>query len=382
MAVRKTDKGYKAEVFLGIDPATNKKIRKTKTFKLQKEAKDWEIKILRDYKTGELNINADMSLKTYLEYWYETYAVPNTKYTTHRRYRTLIDKINLSIGHIALNKVKTPIIDKFYADLKKELNKKGKDKGKRRYSDSTVLKFHKLLVQAFEKAIGWDILIKNPAKYATAPKSDTKEITVWSLDQVNYFLNSIKGVEVYNIYYPVLIAFHTGLRAGEIAALKWDNVNLKEGYLDVKLNAVEKKGEGITFTTPKTESSSARVMLTNELIKELKELKKKHKIHKLESGIDLDFVCTKLDGKSYRPTYFSKAFKYQVERLEMPYLTFHGLRHTHASILFELGASSQEISKRLRHSRVSTTDDIYIHLKEDTKKSTADLFNQAVENHK
>src|SRR5699024_3171744 len=104
----------------------------TKTFIKQKDAKDWEVKILRDYKTGELNINADMSLKTYLEYWYETYAVPNTKYTTYRRYRTLIDKINLSIGHITLNKIKTPIIDKFYADLKLELITKGKDKGNRR----------------------------------------------------------------------------------------------------------------------------------------------------------------------------------------------------------------------------------------------------------
>jgi len=136
----------------------------------------------------------------------------------------------------------------------------------------------------------------------------------------------------------------------------------------------------VVLEEPKTESSKDKVILTKKLIEELKILRKEQLKHKLETGIDLDFVCCWPDGRPLRPTYISKAFKYHVERLNMPYITFHGLRHTHASILFELGASSQEISKRLRHSRVSTTDDIYIHLKEDTKKSTADLFNRAVEN--
>ncbi|QUH20259.1 tyrosine-type recombinase/integrase [Alkaliphilus sp. B6464] len=116
---------------------------------------------------------------------------------------------------------------------------------------------------------------------------------------------------------------------------------------------VEKTKEGPVLEGPKTESSKDTVAMTNDLLDKLKQIDKEYKKHKLKTGIELDFVCSWEDG---RP-----------------------LRHSHATILFELGASSQEISKRLRHSRVSTTDDIYIHVKEDIKKSTADLFNQAVE---
>lgn len=375
MAVRKVKTGYKAEVYLGIDPLTGKKIRKTKTFKKQKEAKDWEVEILQSYKTGELNINNNMTVSEYLDYWYNTYVVANTKYNTQRRYKSLISCIKSKLGHIKLSELKTPHVDRFYSDLKLELNKKGA----RRYSDTTILKVHKLFNQAIEKAIGWELLVKNPVKYATKPQEDSTKIQVWSLKEVNYFLENIRDSEIYNIYYPVLIATHTGMRVGEIAALKWENVNLKEKSINIKYNAVEKKGKGVVLDTPKTEKSMDKIIMTDMLVKELKKLKVEHKKHKLENGIELDFVCCWNDGKPFRPTYISKAFKHHVERLGMPYLTFHGLRHTHASILFELGASSQEISKRLRHSRVSTTDDIYIHLKEDTKKSTADLFNQAVE---
>ena len=233
--------------------------------------------------------------------------------------------------------------------------------------------------QAIEKAIAWDLLVKTPVKYATRPKEDSKEIEAWSMSELNYFLNSIKDSETHNVYYPCVIAAHTGLRVGEIAGLKWENVNLELGFLEVKHTAVEKKGCGVVLESPKTEKSKGKVILTSELIDILKELKIEQKKHKLKTGIELDFVCCWNDGKMFRPTYISKSFKHHVEALNMPYLTFHGLRHTHASILYELGATSQEISKRLRHSRVSTTDDIYIHLKEDTKKSTADLFNQAVE---
>ena len=376
MAVRKLNNGkWYAEVYLGTDPIANKKIRKTKTFDRQKDAKDWEIDIIQSYKTGELNINMNMTVGEYLDYWYDTYVLANTKYNTQQRYKTLINCIKDRLGHISLDKLKTPHIDRFYADLRLEKNKKGN----RRYSDTTIVKVHKLFNQAIEKAIGWDLLVKNPVKYATKPQKDETNIEVWTLKEVNYFLENIKDSEIYNIYYPVLIATHTGMRVGEIAALKWENVNLREGSIDIRYNAVEKKGKGVVLDTPKTEKSMSKVMMTDLLTQELKRLKTKHKKHKLENGIELDFVCCWSDGKPFRPTYISKAFKYHVERLEMPYLTFHGLRHTHASILFELGASSQEISKRLRHSRVSTTDDIYIHLKEDTKKSTADLFNQAVE---
>jgi integrase len=87
-----------------------------------------------------------------------------------------------------------------------------------------------------------------------------------------------------------------------------------------------------------------------------------------------------------RPTYISKVFikfaKQFSEEKGIDRITFHGLRHSHATMVYRVGADSQEISKRLRHSRVSTTDDIYIHVTEEIKKSTAQLFDQAIDSKK
>lgn len=98
MAIRETDKGYYVEVYLGMDPLTNKKIRKTKLFvpinrNSLKEAKIWEANILSDYKTGELDLKGDMKLSAYLDYWFETYVETNCAYQTEKRYKSLCNCI-------------------------------------------------------------------------------------------------------------------------------------------------------------------------------------------------------------------------------------------------------------------------------------------------
>ena len=144
--------GIKPKYFLGIDPVTNKKIRKTKTFAKQKDAKDWEREISQAYKTGQLNFKRSMNLSDYLDYWYDIYVIPNNKYQTQKRYKTLMECIKHHLGHITLDKLKTPQIDRFYADLKLETITLKNKTTKRRYSDGTILKVHKLLRQALEKS--------------------------------------------------------------------------------------------------------------------------------------------------------------------------------------------------------------------------------------
>lgn len=376
MAIRKTDKGYYVEVFLGNDPLTNKKIRKTKTFRKLKDAKDWELNITQSYKNGELDLSKNITVFEYLEYWYDTYVIANTKYNTQKRYRTLLECIQSHIGHIVLVKLRTPHVDRFYADLKLEMITLKDKTTKRRYRDGTILKVHKLFKQAIDKAVTWDIVVKNYVNGATAPRDDKKEIDSWNIKEVNQFLEEIQDTK---LYLPVFIAFHTGLRQGEISALRWENINFKEGYLMVEHNFVEKKGIGLVLEEPKTESSKAKVMMTTDLQAKLEEIRTENKKHKLKTGINLEYVCSWEDGKPIRPNYISKTFKKYVDKSNLKKITFHGLRHSHATILYSAGANSQEISKRLRHSRVSTTDDIYIHVTEEIKKSTAQIFDKAID---
>lgn len=104
---------------------------------------------------------------------------------------------------------------------------------------------------------------------------------------------------------------------------------------------------------------------TKDLKNKFEEVQKQQKILWLQSGksIDFKFVCSWDDGRPLRPLYITKTFT----KFEFKKITFHGLRRTHASTLYSNGAISHEISKRLRHSGVATTDDIYIHITQDIK---------------
>lgn len=390
MSIRERENNYYVEVYLGKDPLTNKKIRKTKLFpgltrKSLKEAKAWEAEILALYKTGELDLKGSMKLSEYLDYWFETYVETNCAYQTQLRYKTLCDCVKEHIGHLPLEKIKTPIIERFYADLKKEMITLKNGTTKRRYMDGTILKTHKLLRQSLDKAVAWEMIVKNPADYATAPEDDEREINTWSIEEVESFLQLIKQSK---LYLPTFIAFHTGMREGEICALRWSDINLKEGYLTVNHNMVQ-KGKKLVLEDPKTSASKAKVIMTKELIEKLKEVQsiqeklsgidKTEKVVSINNENKYSYVCCWEDGKPLRPLYVTQTFSKYVKKFNYKKITFHGLRHSHATILFSNGASSHEISKRLRHSRVATTDDIYIHLTEEIKKSTAELFSKAVE---
>ena len=376
MAIRKTEKGYYVEVFLGNDPLTDKKIRKTKTFKKLKDAKDWEVNIIKDYKDGNLNLKGNMTVSEFLDYWLENVIEDKKAYTTIKRYKIQVDCIKSHMGHLRLDKLKTPLVDRFYNDLAKEMRTYKNGTTKRRYSNGTIIKVHRLFKQAIDKAVGWDIIAKNVVYYAEVPKDDERNIETWSIKEINQFLEEVKETKM---YLPIQIAYHTGLRQGEISALRWQDIDLEKGYLTVNHNMIEKKGIGLVLESPKTEASKAIVTLTEGLIKILEKELIRQKKHKLKTGITLEYVCSWEDGRAMRPIYLSKTFTKYVDKSELKKITFHGLRHSHATILYSAGANSQEISKRLRHSRVSTTDDIYIHVTEEIKKSTALIFDKAID---
>lgn len=380
MAIRKTDKGYYVEVFLGVSPITNKKVRKTKTFKMMKDAKDWERDIINKHEKGTLNLSGNITLSNFLDYWFDVYAATNVKETTQQTYQWLMNILKEHIGTMKIKDIKALHVDRLYADMKLEVRVSKKGIETPRFVSGTILKTHKLFRQAMEKACAWDMIARNPVSDATAPQDNVREIDTWTVPECLDFLDKMKD---HVLYMPIFIAFHTGLRRGEICALKWEDVNLQDGYLDVIHGSV-RINKKYVLDTPKTPSSKDRVALTSDLAIRLKELKQEQRIHKMANGIttDFEYVCCWNDGRPLSPNYVSQYFRIKVAQYGMKKITFHGLRHTHATILFLSGATSHEVSKRLRHSDVGTTDKVYIHITEEMKKNTATIFDRAIEDKK
>ena len=384
MSIREIEKGYYVEVFLGKDPMTGKKIRKTKTFsplgrKSMKESKLWEAEMLESYKKGNLDVKGSMKLSDYLDYWFENYAVPNTAYHTQTRYKTFCECIKTNIGHIPLDELTPPLLERFYTSLRQETKTLKDGIVKRRYMDGTILKTQKVLHKALSKAVSWQYLSKNVSDYAEPPADDKRKISAWTVSEARQFMRLIREPK---LWLAVFIAFYTGMREGEICALRWVDINFENDLISVNNNLVY-RGAGITsLDDPKTDSSKADVFMPKELKKMLERIKKSQDAMHLASGrtVNFEYVCSWEDGRPLTPGYVARTFTKLVKKHNMKKITFHGLRHTHATILYASGASSNDISKRLRHSRVSTTDDIFIHITDEIKKSTADLFSRAVDN--
>lgn len=389
MAIRETKDGYYVEAYLGINPITGKKDRATKIFtpknrKNLAAAKAWEVKIKEDYAKGTYNVNGNVTLSAYLDDWFKTMIKGKKAYNTEKRYKVHIDCIKKHLGKVILNKLRTKMIDKFYSDLQAEMKTFKNGTTKRRYSNETILKTHKMFRMAIEQAVAWEMISKNYVDFAKPPASDTKEARSWPLKTVNDFLEYIKDEK---IYLPCFIVVHTALREGEVCALRFkEDINFKKGYIAVNKTMVEKAKIGLELEDPKTESSKDIVYMTKDLKNKLLEVQRERKKHKLKTGIELNYVCCWEDDRPLRPTYISRRFRQLAEKFSkekgIEPITFHGLRHSHATILYEHGADTFEISKQLRHSRPSTTENIYLHANKEIKKSTAQIFDKAVENSK
>lgn len=383
MAVRELENGYYVEVYLGINPTTGKKDRATKTFspknrKNHAAAKAYEVKVKEKYDNGEFVVSDNTTLSDFLDEYFETMIEGKKAYNTVKRYKVFVACIKEHLGKIRLTKLRTKEIDKFYSDMQKEKVTRKNGTIEKRYSDETILKTHKFFRMAIEQAVIWEMVIKNYVAFADPPKSDTPEAKYWDLDTVEEFLEYIEGE---TIELPSFIAWHTGIREGEICALRFkEDVNFDEEYIKINHNMVEKTEIGLEIEDPKTDSSKDIVYMTTDLKSRLLEVEKEHELHYMETGIELPYVCCWKDGRPLRPTYISKTFtkfalRFAAEKGIEP-ISFHKLRHSHANALYKNGADTFQISKRLRHSRPSTTENIYLHGNKEIKKSTALIFDK------
>lgn len=175
------------------------------------------------------------------------------------------------------------------------------------------------------------------------------------------------------------------MRGGEIAALTWDNVDLENGFIDVKYTLVEtgtKANKEFILGTPKTKSSYRSISIGTTLIDILKVHKEWQDYNKEKYGIGYKhskFICTKENGEHITTNtykYLSRIVNYELQIK----FSMHSLRHTHATLLLENGANFKDIQKRLGHSKLATTMDTYSHVTNKMKNQTVNIFENIAKN--
>ena len=321
--------------------------------------------------TGRFKNVSKISFVDYSQHWFDNYVMMNLKYNTQQNYRGILD--NHIIPHLKnyyLMEIDAPLLQKLvHNEFQKGLAQK------------TMSIIISVLRNMFRKAVyPYMFLKENPMAYVEAPRYDSYKPTKEELKIIpaeSWIKLQVATPEASDFYIPMMIAYYTGMRRGEICALEWKNVDLVDQVIKVEKTMYHKKKE-IVLGSPKTKSSLREVTIGDALTKILRKHRKRQMENRLRYGkfyTENEFVCTKENGNVITPN----SIKWNVDKTRKSTsvdFNFHSFRHTHATMLLEAGASVKEVQVRLGHSRSAITQDTYLHLTEKKKRDTAELFDR------
>jgi integrase len=214
----------------------------------------------------------DMSFSDWLDLWYKTYSKPTIRITTQLSYENRIYvHINPAIGKIPPNKLQQSDLQKFYADLKNNGRKSKTDIYGTGLSDRMVRSCHATCRSALQKAVEENLIKTNPAIGCKLPPKKSREMQVLTHDEMRRFLIQSKQNDFYEL---ALLELSTGMRRGEICALKWDDLNLNTGELQIQRQAYH-VNHGLIISAPKTKNSNRTIVLPQSILNVLKNYKEK-----------------------------------------------------------------------------------------------------------
>jgi integrase len=281
---------------------------------------------------------------------------------THERYAEIVRCYLVSaIGNIQLQRL-TP------SDIQK-----GYNAFDRNPSPRTRRHIHRILKSALARAVEQQVIVRNPADaLKRLPKVERKPVTVLTVEQSTKLLKAIRHTTT---YWPTLIALATGMRRGEILALRWKNVDLDKGVVRV-VESLEQTKAGIRFKSTKTEKARA-VPLPKFAVEALRGWKREQAERLLRIGVRQDLVCAREDGEPKQPESLTHEFTYLIGRAGVPRVRFHDLRHSHATQLLANGIHPKIVQERLGHSTITVTMDLYSHVSETIQSDAATRLDQA-----
>lgn len=248
-------------------------------------------------------------------------------------------------------------------------------------SDRTILHHHRLISSILTHAVQSQIILTNPCSRMKAPKTKNKKISFYSEVQTKELLAAL---ETENIKYKIMVLLDvfTGLRIGELMGLTWNDINFKTCMISVNKASQYLPSIGTFKKSTKNESSNRKMTVPKSIIEALKEYRKWWLEQKVKCGDqwieESNNLFVKWNGEPAYTYELTKWFPKFLSRHDLPHITPHGLRHTCATLLSASGLPVASISKRLGHSRTSTTMDIYIKSLESVDNLAADLLEKSL----
>jgi len=341
------DGRWEGRVVIGYDdkgkPKTKSVLAHTKSECVEK------LEMLKEEcgRTAE-KLKPDMPFGEWIDFWYKYFSSPKLRPTTQATYENRIyGHIIPSVGKIPLSKLTQNDLQQFYAKLKRTGRKVNVELKGTGVSDRMVRSCHALCRSSLEKAVEEGLITRNPSIGCKLPPKKNGEMKVLTQNEIVRLLNQAYDEGYYEMF---LLELTTGMRRGEILGLKWRDLNLETGELNIKRQLTTK---GISV--PKTKSSIRTVLLPPDMLDLLREMKKTAKY-------DWIFPSPVKEGEPRNPTAITKRFRIMLERAHCKHVRFHDLRHTFATMALENGMDVKTLSAMIGHVSSETTLNIYSHV--------------------
>ncbi|PLS04004.1 site-specific integrase [Neobacillus cucumis] len=367
----KTGKYYFV-VDVGKDTTGKRIQKKRRGFESKQDAELGLAKFLSEFnKEGNISkIDPDISFGEYMEGWFIERRNLIERTTLNNQVAFYKCYIASFLGSKKLGELSPIILQNFANDLFKSKN----------LAAGTIHKIFDVLKVSLRKAVKLKIINENPCMHVELPKIRRKEMQVWNLQQVNKFLSEVKIIRNSDQFFTAyLLAITTGMRQGEILGLRWKDIDFDKKLIFVK-QILTHDGKELKSGT-KTVAGTRTISISENVCVQLLKAKEKVENDKQLLGhkyIDNDLVvCTK-KGSVIQPSNLLKTFKKDTEKIGLPLLRFHDLRHTHATMLIEQDINPKIIQERLGHSRIGVTLDIYSHVLPSMQQHVADKLDEMV----
>jgi len=311
-------------------------------YKKKTEAEKALREAIYDYENGEAGLKKSPTFKFYADYWFETVGNFKLRHNSKISYRSVL-KVHLNpvFGETLLSDI-TPVgLQDFFTDKQHTCKR------------SLLITFVTIFNHIFKLAVKQGYLNENPVRRIEVIKPPSPKREMASLEDFRAVEKELIETDSPHLL-PVQIAFHTGMRRGEVLGLTWEHVDFKNETINI-CQQLQMQNKKLVLVPLKTRASYRKIKMTQTL-KKIMERAFRYKT--------TEFVCAEINPSVLTNFMLGKN------------LSFHTLRHLHATLMLESGANVKVIQNRLGHANVEMTLNTYSHLTEQMEVESVTLFDR------
>ncbi|CAM5741968.1 site-specific integrase [Mycolicibacterium aubagnense] len=370
----KTETRYELRVDAGIDPQTGKRRQVRRRFGAEKDARR-ALNEIGDAADKEVfvprrTLAVGQMIESYLAGRHDLRATALDKMTYD------LQPLKDLFGDVPAQRIVKADIDKLVHDLTKGGTATAKGRKRRPWSPPSVNKSLQAVAAVFADAVRQGLLARNPAELVKPVPAGYSEVDTYSIAEVDQLRASFSSDRLAHAYELALV----GLRRGEIAGLRWCDVDFNSKTVTIANNRVSVAGR-VVENDPKTMASRRVLPLPDRLIEVLRAARRRQAGEKLRLGQDsgpFDYVVANEAGQPYAPPVIYRYWTAAVRNAGLRHLKLHGARHTAATQLALDGVAPAVIAAWIGHTDASFTMKLYTHSQPDALKAAGSTFDRVV----